>query len=70
METIKIQISGEHIRLDAILKLAGVAPTGGQAKLLIQSGKVLVDGEICTQRGKKITAGSRVQAENTIIEAS
>ncbi len=70
METIKIQISGDYIRLDAILKLAGVVPTGGQAKLLIQNGKVLVNDEICTQRGKKIIVGSRIQAENTIIEAS
>lgn len=70
METIKIRISGEYIRLDAILKLAGVVATGGQAKLLIQNGGVLVNGEICLQRGKKITSGSRIQAENTIIEAS
>lgn len=70
METIKIRISGEYIRLDAILKLAGVVATGGQAKLLIQNGGVLVNGEICTQRSKKITSGSIIQAENTIIEAS
>lgn len=69
MDTIKIQISGKFIRLDTLLKLAGIVPTGGQAKLLIKDGCVTVNGEICTQRGKKITHKDIVQAQNTAIEA-
>ena len=47
-----IGITSEFIRLDAALKLGGVCPTGGEAKLLIQRGAVRVNGEICTMRGK------------------
>lgn len=47
----EIRIHTDYIRLDALLKLAGMADTGGAAKVLIQAGKVRVNGEICTQRG-------------------
>ena len=42
------------------LKLANAAVSGGQAKELVLDGKVLVNGEICTARGKKLYAGDRV----------
>ena len=51
MET--ITITTEYIKLQDLLKLAAVTATGGEAKLLIQEGQVLVNGEVCTQRGKK-----------------
>lgn len=50
----EIKISTEFIRLDAFLKLAGAVQTGGQAKAWIQDGRVTVNGEVCTQRGKKL----------------
>ena len=53
----QVPIATEWIRLDALLKLAGAAETGGEAKVLIQSGRVLVDGELCLQRGKKLCPG-------------
>lgn len=56
-------ISTEFIRLDAFLKLAGVVPTGGQAKSCIQEGLVKVNGEPCLQRGKKLRPGDTVQIE-------
>lgn len=49
-----ISISGEYIRLDALLKFASLASTGGEAKIMIQSGDVFVGGEPCLLRGKKI----------------
>ena len=55
MET--IAITTEYIRLDACLKLTGLVDTGGQAKVLIQEGRVQVNGEVCTMRGKKLTPG-------------
>ena len=58
METIAIR--RETIRLDAFLKLTGLVDTGGQAKLLIQEGRVLVNGEVCPQRGKKLRPGDTV----------
>lgn len=48
------------IKLDQFLKWVGVAPTGGQAKLMIQEGEVLVNGTIETRRGKKLVTGDRV----------
>ena len=53
----KIKIDTDFIRLDALLKLAGAMTTGGQAKVIIQSGSVLVNGEVCTMRGKKMHPG-------------
>lgn len=52
-----IAIDTEFIRLDALLKLAGAFETGGQAKVAIQNGEVLVNGEVCTMRGKKMRPG-------------
>ena len=56
-----IRIQGEFIRLDTLLKLASVTPTGGIAKILIQNGEVFVDGVVCTMRGKKIRDGNVVR---------
>ncbi len=53
-------ISGETIKLDQFLKLMGIAPTGGQAKLMIQDGNVLVNGTIETRRGRKLVSGDQV----------
>ena len=44
----QIEITTEFIKLDALLKFSGLADTGGEAKLLIQEGKVMVNGEVCT----------------------
>ena len=51
------------IRLDAFLKLSGIAQTGGHAKLLIQDGEVTVDGEVETRRGRKLRGGETVEVE-------
>jgi len=48
------------IQLGAFLKLAGVAGTGGHAKLIIQSGEVAVNGEVETRRGRTLQAGDVV----------
>lgn len=49
------------IRLDQFLKFQGIAPTGGQAKLLIQQGDVEVNSEVETRRGRKLRVGDVVQ---------
>ena len=53
-------LNDEYIRLDDLLKLTGCVQTGGMAKVLIQSGGVLLDGEVCTMRGKKLRGGEAV----------
>ncbi|MBP5578987.1 MAG: S4 domain-containing protein YaaA [Ruminococcus sp.] len=57
----RIKITTEFIKLDALLKFASLVGSGGEAKQLIQDGKVLVNGEVCTMRGKKIRPGDRVE---------
>ena len=57
----EIAINTPFIRLDSLLKLAGGAETGGHAKVMVQGGDVLVNGEVCTMRGKKLVAGDKVQ---------
>lgn len=52
-----IEITTEFIKLDALLKFAGIVETGGIAKLIIADGEVSVNGEVCTMRGKKIRDG-------------
>ena len=53
----------ETIELDQFLKLAEVCQSGGQAKHLIQSGAVLVNGVIETRRGKKLRPGDCVSID-------
>lgn len=49
-----ITITTEYIKLQDLLKLASLVSTGGEAKIRILDGEVLVNGEVCTMRGKKI----------------
>lgn len=58
METITIHT--EFIKLQDLLKFANLVESGGIAKAFIQEGQVLVNGEVCTQRGKKIRPGDVV----------
>ena len=57
----RVKITTEYINLDALLKFANAVATGGEAKIAIQEGAVLVNGEVCTMRGKKIRPGDRVE---------
>jgi ribosome-associated protein len=61
MDTESIQIRTESIAVDAPLKFAGGAGTGGEAKSLIQSEQVRVNGRIETHRGRRLTPGDRVE---------
>ena len=57
MEKVTVSIDTEFIKLDSLLKLANVVGSGGEAKILIQEGEVLVNGEPCTMRGRKLRPG-------------
>ena len=59
METHEIQIHTEFIKLQDLLKFSGAVQTGGDAKRMIQEGRVAVNGETCTMRGKKLRPGDR-----------
>lgn len=60
------KIDTDFIRLDAFLKMNDAVQTGGHAKIVIQEGEVRVNGEICTQRGKKLRTGDKAEFENVI----
>jgi len=60
MDSIAFDLRGDHITLDALLKAAGLASSGGDAKMLIQQGAVLVNGEVDLRRGRKLRAGDEV----------
>ena len=56
----KIIIKTEFIKLQDLLKFANLVETGGIAKECVQGGEVMVNGEVCTMRGKKIRPGDVV----------
>lgn len=58
-----VAIRTEFIKLDSLLKFAGLTDTGGFAKELILQGAVKVNGEVCLMRGKKIRPGDVVEVE-------
>ena len=60
-EPAAIAIRDGFIRLDAFLKLANAVESGGQAKVVIQEGRVRVNGEVCDMRGKKLRPGDLVR---------
>lgn len=53
-------ITTEYIKLQDLLKLTSAVSTGGEAKIIVQEGQVQVNGEVCTQRGRKIRPGDVV----------
>ncbi len=67
-ETIQVKITTEFIKLDSLLKFAGLCDTGGFAKELVQQGAVSVNGEVCTMRGKKIRSGDVVAVDRFVVE--
>lgn len=60
LEPIPVPIHTEFIRLQDFMKLANAVESGGMAKTFIQNGEVLVNGEVCTMRGKKLRSGDEV----------
>lgn len=67
---LEIKINTEFIRLDALMKLAGLVSMGGEAKHFIQDGQVKLNGEICEQRSKKIRPGDRIEFSGETVQVS
>lgn len=68
MEIVKIR--DEFIKLGQLLKLAGLVESGVDAKFVIQDGLVKVNGQVETQRGKKIVAGDVVEFDGNSVKVS
>ena len=56
----EVQIRGDMIRLGQLLKLAGAVDAGGEAKELLASGGVRVNGEVEERRGRQLHPGDEV----------
>jgi ribosome-associated protein len=56
-----ITIDSDYIKLDSLLKLANLVMSGGEAKLLIMDGQVMVNGQVETRRGRKLYPGDRIR---------
>ncbi len=67
METIEFKLKGEHVRLCDLLKLAGVAESGGQGKRLVAAGEVKVDGQDESRKSARIRAGQIVECRGMKI---
>ncbi len=67
MKAETIQIDSEYIKLQDLLKLTGLAATGGMAKIVIQNGEVKVNGEVCTMRGKKLREGDVAEYDGVAV---
>ena len=68
--TSEVGIRDEYIKLDSFLKFAGAVLSGGEAKELIQGGKVKVNGEVCTMRGKKMRPGDQAELDGKIYKVT
>ena len=60
MEKTEVKITTEFIKLDQLIKYAGIAYSGAEAKDMVVNGYASVNGEVCTMRGKKIRPGDVV----------
>lgn len=56
----KIKIKTEYIKLDQLMKYAGLVDSGSIAKEEIKAGKVLFNGNTCLERGKKVRVGDKI----------
>lgn len=65
-----VPIRGDTIRLGQLLKLAGVADGGGEAKALLADGAVTVNGEPEARRGRQLHPGDRVEVHDTTLRVS
>ena len=63
----RVRIGTEFIKLQDLLKFAGVVETGGEAKVLIQEGAVTVNGEVCAMRGQKLRPGDRASLDGVTL---
>lgn len=62
-----VTITTEYIKLQDLLKLADAVSTGGEAKIRVQEGEVLVNGTVCTQRGRKIRPDDTVDYHGLLL---
>jgi ribosome-associated protein len=61
MQEVDLELRGDYIELDKLLKASGLADSGGQARALIVAGEVRVDGQVELRKTAKMRAGQVVE---------
>lgn len=61
-------VQGDHIRLDQLLKAAGLVSSGGEAHAAVEAGAVMVDGEVERRKRAKLRAGQKVAFGSEVLE--
>lgn len=67
MQTMTFQLRGDHVELCNLLKLTGLADSGGQGKAMVAQGMVTVDGLPESRKTAKLRAGQVVECNGTKI---
>lgn len=67
MQTVDFQLRGEFVELCNLLKLVGVADSGGRGKALVAAGEVRLDGQVESRKTAKIRAGQVVECQGVQI---
>jgi ribosome-associated protein len=67
MESIEFRLNADHVRLCDLLKLTGIADSGGQGKQMVAAGEVSVDGQRESRKAAKIRAGQVVECRGARI---
>jgi ribosome-associated protein len=67
MESIEFRLNADHVRLCDLLKLTGIADSGGQGKQMVAAGEVSVDGQPESRKAAKIRAGQVVECRGARI---
>lgn len=68
MSPIEFELDRDHVELNQLLKLVGLAHSGGTGKAIVASGAVSVDGQVELRKTCKIRAGQTVACEDVTIE--
>jgi len=67
MQTVDFTLTGEYVALCDLLKLAGLASSGGEGKVRVARGDVQVDGKVETRKTAKIRSGQKVVCDGVCI---
>ena len=68
MQSIVFKLNSEYIELCNLLKIAGIADSGGHGKMMVADGLVKVDGQLELRKTAKIRAGQRVEVVEQLIQ--
>jgi ribosome-associated protein len=69
-QTVAFNLTGEYVKLSDLLKLTGLADSGGRGKAMVEQGLVKVDGKVESRKTAKIRAGQTIECGQTRITVS